>query len=228
MVLLHLLQRLAPELGWRVAVAHFNHQLRGRSSVADETFVRRAAERLGLPCLVERGAVKELARAEKLSVEMAARRLRHEFLARAAHECGAEVIALAHHADDQVELFFLRLLRGAGAGGLAGMRWSNPSPADASLTLVRPLLDQPKAVLVTFAKQEKIRFRHDASNDSPEFQRNRVRHELLPLLAKHYQPALTRVILRQMEILGAEAECLDGFAKDWLRARKRLVTRSGI
>lgn len=223
MVLLHLLHRLASERNWRLTVAHFNHQLRGRSSGADESFVRRATERLNLPCLVERGAVKDLAREERLSVEMAARRLRHDFLARAARVCGARVIALAHHADDQVELFFLRLLRGAGGGGLAGMRWSSPSPADAGLTLVRPLLDQPKSMLTAFAQQEKIRFRRDASNRSLEFQRNRVRHELLPLLTKHYQPALARVLLRQMEILGAEAECLDDFANEWLRARKRLA-----
>ena len=78
---------------------------------------------------------------------MAARKLRHDFLARTARRLRNPVVALAHHADDQLELFFLRLLRGSGGEGLAGMKWRNPSPSDAKVQLVRPLLDQPKAAL---------------------------------------------------------------------------------
>ena len=88
-----------------------------------------------------------LARAQRLSLEMAARKLRHDFLARTARRRHIPIVALAHHADDQLELFFLRLLRGSGGEGLAGMKWRNPSPSDAEVQLVRPLLDQPKAVL---------------------------------------------------------------------------------
>ena len=73
-------------------------------------------------------------------------------------------VALAHHADDQLELFFLRLLRGSGGEGLAGMKWRNPSPSDPDIELVRPLLDQPKAALVEYAAEQGIRYREDASN----------------------------------------------------------------
>lgn len=111
MVLLHVLHRLARAQQWRLTVAHLNHQLRGRSSDADERLVREAAKRLGLACVVERANVKEYARRHRRSIEMAAREVRHDFLARAARERGIRTIALAHHADDQVELFFLRLLR---------------------------------------------------------------------------------------------------------------------
>ena len=218
MVLLHVLHELAGKHKWRLTVAHFNHRLRGRSSDADEGLVRRTAGRLKLPVVVEAAEVRELARAQRLSLEMAARKLRHDFLARTARGRDIPVVALAHHADDQLELFFLRLLRGSGGEGLAGMKWRNASPSDAEVQLVRPLLDQPKAVLGEYAAEERIRFREDASNARLDFQRNRIRHELLPLLRKNYQPALDRTISRVMHIVGAEAEFTARAAEEWLRA----------
>jgi len=219
MVLLELMTRLASKLRWRLHVAHFNHQLRGRASDADERLVRTTAKQLRLPFVSGRADVRRLAARQKVSIEMAARQVRHEFLARAARERGIKVVALAHHADDQVELFLLRLLRGAGGRGLAGMKRSNPSPADKRLTLVRPLLDCSKADLRAFAREAKVRFREDASNDSPDILRNRIRRELLPLLESHYQPALAKIVLRQMAILGDEAELLEKLARDWRRKR---------
>ena len=226
MVLLHALHRLAPEHGWHLTVAHFNHQLRGRSSDADERLVCAVAKKLGLPFVAGRADVRKFARARKISIEMAARGARHGFLARAAKQRRISTIALAHHADDQVELFFLRLLRGSGGEGLAGMKWVSPSPADAKIKLVRPLLDLPKSGIEKFARENKIRFREDASNRSPDFLRNRIRRELLPLLRKNYQPALDKTILRAMEIAGAEAEFVSAAARAFaatkpLRRRRR-------
>jgi tRNA(Ile)-lysidine synthase len=216
MVLLHLLHELAPRHGWHLTAAHLNHQLRGRSSEADERLVRRTAQRLKVALLVGRAAVLERARAGKLSVEMAAREMRHAFFACTARQRHIPIVALAHHADDQRELFFLRLLRGSGGEGLAGMKWRIPSSSDAGIQLARPLLDQPKAVLVEYAAEQRIRYREDASNAMLDFQRNRIRHELLPLLRRKYQPALDRTISRVMEIVGAEAEFAIGVAEEWL------------
>ena len=215
MALLHLLHTLSKKNSWRLSVAYLNHRLRGRSSDADERLVVRTATKLGLPVVVERADVKQFARAQKLSLEMAARKVRHDFLARTARCLKIHTVALAHHADDQLELFFLRLLRGSGGDGLAGMKWRNVSPADARVELIRPLLDQPKAVLEKFAAQHKVRFREDASNASLDIQRNRIRQELLPLLRREYQPALDRTIARVMEIVGAEAELVGKFAEAW-------------
>ena len=206
MVLLRVLHELAPRHRWQLVVAHFNHQLRGRAGHADEALVRRTVQRLGWPCVVERGEVRQRAEQGKVSIEMAARELRHDFLARVARQERISTVALAHHADDQVELFFLRLLRGAGCEGLAGMKWRGPSPVEPRVALVRPLLDQDKESLRAFAFGNKIPFREDASNASLDIQRNRLRHELLPLLRQHYQPALSRVIRRLMTILGDTAE----------------------
>ena len=150
MVLLHALHALAPLKRWQLRVAHFNHQLRGRASDADEKLVLRAAAKLKLPVVVGRADVKAAAREKRLSIEMAARRLRHEFLSQAARRQGIATIALAHHADDQVELFFLRLLRGTGGEGVAGMKWHSPSFVDKKIALVRPLLDCSKEALLEF------------------------------------------------------------------------------
>ena len=217
MVLLHVMRGLAKENRWHITVAHLNHRLRGQSSLADERLVRRVAKQLGLPIVTERVDMRALARAKKLSLEMAARHLRHDFLARTARSLRAPIIALAHHADDQVELFFLRLFRGSGGEGLAGMDWRGPSPADRKITLVRPFLDLPKSELRAYAKEHNVPFREDATNACLDIQRNRIRHELLPLLRRHYQPALDRTILRAMEIIGAETEFVEAAAKSFER-----------
>jgi tRNA(Ile)-lysidine synthase len=206
MVLLHALEKLSARHKWKITVAHFNHQLRGRASDADEKLVCKTAAKMKLAIVVERAKVKEFARKSKLSIEMAARKLRHGFFARVACERKIQTVALAHHSDDQVELFFLRLLRGAGGEGLAGMKWQSHSPADNEITLVRPLLDLSKEDLRQFAHENKIRFRDDATNFSSDFLRNRIRNELLPLLRKKYQPGLNKTILRLMEIVGAETD----------------------
>jgi tRNA(Ile)-lysidine synthase len=237
MVLLELLHQLAKKNSWKLVIAHLNHGLRGRSSDADERLVARTAKKLGWPMVAEHADVKKISRATKLSLEMAARVVRHDFLARTAVRLKIRSIALAHHADDQLELFFLRLLRGSGNEGLAGMKWIAPSPATswspafrrlgaagpnrlkAGLQLVRPLLDTNKADLAAFAREHKIPFREDASNASLDVQRNRIRHELLPLLRK-YQSALDRTVGRVMNLAAADAEFIHSAATDWLKSRR--------
>ena len=224
MVLLHILHRLSPHNRWRLSVAHLNHRLRGRSSDADERLVRSTCKKLKLPIFVERIDVRRLGKEQKLSVEMAARKARHEFLARVAVRKRIPAIALAHHADDQIELFFIRLLRGAGGEGLAGMKRRSPSPVAREIEIIRPFLAERKSALQEYALENKIRFREDATNAVPDFLRNRIRLELLPLLRRGYQPALSRNVLRLMEIIGAESELTGQMAEDWLgsaRQRKR-------
>jgi tRNA(Ile)-lysidine synthase len=218
MTLLQILQALSSQHGWKLTVAHFNHQLRARSSDADEKLVRQTAAALKLPFVGARADVRGFAETSGLSIEMAARKLRHEFFVRAARERKISMVALAHHADDQVELFFLRALRGAGGEGLAGMKWRSPSPANGKIALVRPMLGATKAELRKFVHENKIQFREDATNARLDVARNRVRNELLPLLRRRYQPALTRTILRLMEIVGAEADVIGQLAQQWLKS----------
>ncbi len=218
-VLLDLLHRWAAAEGWRLAVAHFHHGLRGREADADAAWVRRLARRLKLPCHVGRGDVRALARARGLSLEAAARQARHAFLAATARAIGAPKIALAHHADDQVETFLLRALRGSGSEGLAGMKWKAPSPADPALTLIRPLLDESRAALRAYARQAGLTFREDSSNRHTAQTRNLLRRRVVPWL-RRVQPALNEVLPRTMTLLGEEAECLLELAARWLKRRR--------
>jgi tRNA(Ile)-lysidine synthase len=222
MALLHLLHQLSKKDKWRLTVAHFNHQLRGRSSAADERLVARAAKALRLPIVIERTDVKNRAKMTRLSIEMAAREARHEFLARTAARLRIPSIALAHHADDQLELFFVRLLRGSGSEGLGGMKWRNLSPfrpAGTKIELVRPLLDQSKESLRRYSRHKNIKSREDASNESLDILRNRIRHELLPLLRRKYQAALDKIILRLMDLTSVEAEVTEQIAQTWLASK---------
>jgi tRNA(Ile)-lysidine synthase len=100
------------------------------------------------------------------------------------------------------------------------MKWRSPSPADSKITLVRPLLDADKAELRQFARENRIRFREDATNALPAASRNRIRNELLPLLRKKYQPGLAKTVLRLMEIIGAEADAVTGMARQWLASKR--------
>src|SRR5581483_6043715 len=154
----------------------------GQCSDADEELVRAEARTLGVRVVVGSGNVREFAENSGESIEMAARKLRHEFFAKTARRLGCSTVVLAHHADDLVELFFLRLLRGSGGEGLAGLKWSNPSPVDRKIRLVRPLLDCSKEELLEYARTNRIPFSEDATNSSLDIPRNRVRHELVPVL----------------------------------------------
>jgi tRNA(Ile)-lysidine synthase len=221
MALLHALNELSRLHRWNLTVAHFNHQLRGRAADSDERLVRKTAAALKLRFVAGRGNVRAIARRHGISLEMAGRDLRQSFLARAARAHRIPVITLAHHADDQVELFFLRLFRGTGGQGLSGMKWTSPSPADPSVLLVRPFLAQSKAALRRAANAAGIAFSEDATNAQIDMERNRIRNVLIPLLRKHFPAPLTEMVPRLMELAGAEAETVIALAEKWLNARRR-------
>lgn len=218
MVLLHLLCGLSESRSWKLGVVHVNHGLRGRASGADARFVARQAEQLGLPFFGEKCDVKGLAATGRISIEMAARKARHEIFAKVAQKWRCRSVALAHHLDDQVELFFLRLFRGAGRQGLGGMKPLSLSPESKRVSLVRPLLDVNRAELEEYARVNGIRFREDKSNSDESILRNRIRHRLIPLMKKDFQPALTELVGRTMDLLGEEQEFLEsqlGAVDNW-------------
>ncbi|HYE31230.1 MAG TPA: tRNA lysidine(34) synthetase TilS [Methylomirabilota bacterium] len=216
MALLRILFDLQPEFGWSIHVAHFDHRLRGKASSADARFVEKQAALLGCKATIGSGDVKAHAGASGISIEMAARELRREFLATVAADCRSNSILLAHHADDQIELFFLRLLRGAGSEGLRGMLWKAQSEAKSDLHYIRPFLDISRAELESFAAARKLPFREDASNATMDYERNRVRHQLLPLLGRLTARDIRAPLLRVMDLLSAEGDYLGQQARVWL------------
>jgi tRNA(Ile)-lysidine synthase len=168
-------------------LAHLNHCLRGAEADADEEFCRRFADRHGLTLHTERMDAGAEAEQRGGSLEAAARRVRYEFLGRLADGFGADAVATGHHADDVAETVLLRLMRGAGLRGLAALPPARTlGPDRPGLRLVRPLLELRKSELLRFLEERGEPFRIDSSNADTGFARNRVRHVLLPLLAREF------------------------------------------
>lgn len=220
MVMLDLMHRLAARYDWKLVVAHFNHGLRGADSDADEAFVKEAARSLGWPFAGECWERSDARRPGDGGPEMAARRVRHRFFGRTALKHDSRFIALGHTEDDQLETFFLRVLRGGGGRGLAGMRVRSPAVYHEEIELIRPLLRQTRDAVRAHAAAHRIVYREDRSNATDAFARNRVRHRLIPVLDREFGPGARRNLLRSMEITGAESDHCADAASRWLAATR--------
>ncbi|HWZ17745.1 MAG TPA: tRNA lysidine(34) synthetase TilS [Ktedonobacteraceae bacterium] len=200
--LLHLLNQLCgpgkryPEV--RLHAAHLNHKLRGEASDRDAAAVTSIVESWGLPCTSGGVDVAELARAERRSLEDAARSARYRFLREVAQ---GKSIAVAHHADDQVETLLLHFLRGSGLTGMVGML---PRQQD----IIRPLLEVRHAQTVAYCQEHRIEPLEDLSNTDPRFLRNRIRYELVPLL-ESLNPGFDSTLLRNAGVIGVDVEWLE-------------------
>ncbi len=173
-VLLHLLQRIASCHRLVLHVAHLNHHIRPEAD-GDARFVEELCRRLNIRCHSESCDVPDLSKQEKISLEMAGRLARRRLLERVAAQTGAQLVALGHHHDDQVETLLLRLTRGTGISGLSGM-------AVRSGIWWRPLLCCRRQQLLDYAQRQSLTWREDASNQDPAFIRNRLRRQVIPLL----------------------------------------------
>ena len=201
--LIRLLHELATESGFQLTgIAHFNHQLRGVAADEDETFCRELAATLALPIDVESADVRILARTRRTSIEDAARQARYAFLERAASRARADRVAVGHTRDDQAETFVLRLLRGAGPRGLAGIY---PRMG----LIIRPLLDVGRRQLRDYLGDLGVAFQEDETNRDVRIPRNRVRHELIPYLERYLAPGIIGVLTREATIARDDAEWLD-------------------
>jgi tRNA(Ile)-lysidine synthase len=196
-----------------VAVAHFNHQLRD-TAARDEAFCRALADRLGWPIIVEREDVAERAKRERRSLEDAAHVARYAFFERARTQSGADVVALGHTRDDQAETFLLRLLRGAGARGLAGMHPRHGA-------IVRPLLDCRRADLREYLAARGVSYVEDETNADVEIARNRVRAELLPLVESRFNPRIVDTLATEADLARDEWLWMDEAARAFESAARR-------
>jgi tRNA(Ile)-lysidine synthase len=182
-----------------ICIAHLNHQLRGPDSDADEAFVHELHAQFtrDYPSLLwrcERIDVATRARQEKANIEALARRLRYGWLTQIAQEIGARWIATGHSADDLAETVLHRLLRGSGLQGLCGIAPRRMLTEDVGL--IRPLLDVTRAEVCAYLEALNQPYCLDRSNSDRAFTRNRLRYELLPLLAREYNPAVSEALCR--------------------------------
>jgi len=195
--LLHLLHGRAERLGLRLGVGHLDHGLRPESA-AEALAVERLAGELGLAAHLERADVRLLRRRLGTSVEAAGREARYDIFRRTAERHGYRKVALGHHADDNAETLLLHLLRGSGRAGLGGIR------AVRDGMFIRPLLQAFRPDIEAYLRGRGIGWLTDASNADPGLRRNRIRHELIPLLERDFQPAARRVLSRTAEVLAEE------------------------
>jgi tRNA(Ile)-lysidine synthase len=195
-VLLELLLLLRDRLGINLAVAHLDHQLRGDSAVTDAQFVKELAQARGLAVITDRCDVRALCRRENVSLEEGARIARYRFLAQTARQLQAAKVALGHTLDDSVETFLMHLIRGSGLSGLSGI-------PPTRFPYIRPLITCTDAMVTAFAAQKNLPWREDRTNIELTCLRNRIRHELLPLLTR-YNPRIRETINRT-EILITQA-----------------------
>jgi tRNA(Ile)-lysidine synthase len=194
--LLRALQSLYPT---SLTVAHVNHQLRGAESDGDEAFVRELAGKLSLPCRVK--SVDVAKRATGANLEAIARQVRYEFFGEVAAETSAGWIATGHTADDQAETVLHRLIRGTGLQGLRGIGHRRAN-------IVRPLLGVSRVEVVEYLASLDQAHREDSSNADPRYTRNRLRHELLPLL-KTFNPAIVPALGQLASQAGEAFELLE-------------------
>ena len=199
--LLRVLLDLRQELGVVVSVAHFHHGIRGPEADADHEFVARLASQHGLEFHAGFGDAPVHARERGLSLETAARELRHSWFANLVAEGKAGKIATAHTLDDQAETVLMRVIRGAGGKGLAGI-----SPRHKEKALIRPFLETSRAEIELYLRRINQPWREDSSNQDPVHTRNRIRHELMPLLEQRFNPAIRETLADLAEIARAEAE----------------------
>ena len=188
------------QAGYSIIVAHFNHQLRMESS-QDARMVEKTASRLMLGCHIDGADVRAYAEREKLSLEEAARNMRYHFLFKLARERNAQAVAVGHTADDQVETILMHFLRGSALNGLKGMSYrSIIRTFDPEIPVVRPLLNMWREETVVYCSANGLRPHYDSSNDSIDFQRNRIRHLLIPNL-ESYNPKFREAVLRMSQSL---------------------------
>ena len=222
-VLCHLMQ----VSGHRYEVAHCNFHLRGADSDRDEQFVRQLAERYGVACHVAQFDTRRYAAENGLSIEMAARKLRYHFFAQLlaqsntnalTHSHNNAFLLTAHHRDDSIETFFLNLLRGTGIAGLAGMSAVTVmTDTDPAIQVAHPLLPFSREEIVAYAEAQGLDHVEDVTNCSLEYRRNRIRHQLMPLL-RDIVPGADKAIVDTMRHL-ADTDVIYRQALEGVRAR---------
>ncbi len=181
-------------------IAHLNHLLRGEESEQDEQFVRDLAEESNISILVERRDIRKFARERKMSIEEAARVERYRFLETAAQNVGANIVAVAHTADDNAETILHRIIRGTGILGIRGMVLKRKISQSSKIELVRPLLFSWRKDIIAYLEELNIPYRNDSTNFETDKFRNRVRLELIPILEEKYNTGVKKSLVRLGEI----------------------------
>jgi tRNA(Ile)-lysidine synthase len=222
-VLLHALLKQ----GWSgLVVCHLNHSLRGQDSDQDADFVQHLAAQAGVPFEHQKVDVQIVAEKRRISLELAAREVREQFFSSVASRVGTRFVFLAHHADDQAETILGNLCRGTALRGMRGM----DSSADTvgGLVKLRPLLQVTRAEVDHYVEAHDLKFREDASNATGDFRRNRLRHEVLPLLNEVFARDVSETLVRAGGVAARDDAYLQQQALDFIEGQQLLLPGGGL
>ena len=207
---------LKEEFQFELTAAHLDHMLRGEDSAADADWVKSLCESLNVPCVIERSDISASSKDSKTTLEESARKARYDFLERTALREGCTEIAVAHTSDDQAETVLHHIIRGSGLSGLRGIpRERILSP---NLRIIRPLLDVRRTEIEKWLAGRGQDYRQDESNADPAFTRNRLRHQLLPVLESDYNPQVVPALNRLAQQAGELEDALDQLAEIYLQS----------
>jgi tRNA(Ile)-lysidine synthase len=189
-------------------VAHLNHLLRGEAAKQEALFVNDMAARLGLPCIAEEQDVRAYKQQKGLSLQEAARLVRYKFFHDVCQRTGARKVALGHTASDQAETILMWLIRGTSAAGLAGI------PPVRDDIFIRPLISTTRAEIETYLNEQHIPCIPDSSASEQHYLRNKIRHQLMPLLQRDYNPNMVHTLNRVGELLQQDNKMLDALVQE--------------
>lgn len=207
--LLNIVHELSRPLHLRLTIAHLNHKIRGKAAEEDARFVEQLAQKLGLHFAGGTADVPQLADRLGISLEMAGRQARYAFFGETALARKCDFVATAHTADDSAESILIMLTRGCGTQGLTGIA---PMAGIGKIKVIRPFLETDRKAIEKYLRARNLDWREDASNADPAFLRNRVRHELLPLLEAKYNNGIRNALARLAEVQRDENELLEALA----------------
>ncbi|MDI3534385.1 MAG: tRNA(Ile)-lysidine synthase [Thermosediminibacterales bacterium] len=213
--LLHVLSKLKHKFNISLYVAHLDHMFRDEESRNDALFVKEVCQKLQIPLIMETIDVPAYIKKTRLSPEVAARKVRYEFYERALTKVKGNKVALGHNQDDQAETVLMRLLRGSGTQGLAGIEPVRQG------RYIRPLLYISRFEIENYLKQNKISYRIDKTNLEAVYYRNRIRLELIPYLEAEYNPNIKSVLARTAEIIREDNSYLEKVSEDVFRKNSK-------
>ena len=208
-VLLDVLYKLKDEIGFRLCAAHFDHMIR-ETSGSDAEFAKNLCNKLGIEIYMSKGDAPKCSADEKISLESAARKLRHAYLRHAAAQAGADKIAFAHHKNDRAETYLMRALRGTGGDGLGCM-------PEMDGIIIRPLLCMQRDEIENYAEINRLSWREDETNSDTAYTRNRLRHETIPHLEKYYNESVISTLANNARLMAADRDYFDSEVKKALK-----------
>lgn len=224
MALLHLLKTVQSKWNLKLMAVHLNHQFRGEEADQDQLYVEAMCKDWNITCITKKMDVALYAKENKLSKQVAARECRYQFFEELAKEYNYYKVAVAHHADDQLETVMMRFIRGAGLQGLSGMPMQRETD---NYTIIRPLLTVTKEQIEAYCKDHHIQPRLDRSNESDDYTRNYIRHHLVPPIVQ-LNPNIHQIVTEMTETFRLENEYIEEQSKRYAQQVIRSKTEDSI